>query len=117
MNDAVLCVGSVNPNRERATSSGVGPAVSVVAPGVDIFSTFPNYPVTLPGGGASYTSLSGTSMATPLVSALAALIWSQRPDFTAQEVAHRIRGTADLLGAANEFGSGIINARSAMEGL
>ncbi|MBS1826027.1 MAG: S8 family serine peptidase [Acidobacteria bacterium] len=117
VNDAVLCVGSVNASHRRASSSGVGPAVSVVAPGVDIFSTFPNYPVTVNAGGASYTSMSGTSMATPLVAALACMIWSQRPEFTAQEVAQRIRETSASLGGAHEFGSGIIDARAAMSGL
>jgi subtilisin family serine protease len=51
--------------------------VDVFAPGVDILSTIP---------GNSYERDSGTSMAAPVVSGLAALIWSYHPELTAAEV-------------------------------
>src|SRR5690606_875741 len=51
--------------------------VDLFAPGSDIYSTMP---------GSTYKEQSGTSMAAPVVSGLAALIRSQYPDFSAAEV-------------------------------
>jgi len=51
--------------------------VDVFAPGVDIFSTMP---------GNEYAPMSGTSMAAPVVSGVAALIRSQYPQLTAVQV-------------------------------
>jgi cell wall-associated protease len=52
--------------------------VDVFAPGVRIYSTFP--------GGNHYGRLQGTSMATPIVTGLAALIRSYYPELTAVQV-------------------------------
>lgn len=52
-------------------------AVHVAAPGKDIFSTLPN---------ESYGFYSGTSMAAPQVSGLAAIVWAARPNLTLSEV-------------------------------
>lgn len=77
-----------------ATSSGTGKdfvanfsnygrkSVDVFAPGVDIYSTVPNN---------GYEDKSGTSMAAPVVSGLAALLWSYYPEFTASQIADIIR--------------------------
>lgn len=51
--------------------------VDLAAPGVSILST---------RNGNSYMRLSGTSMATPYVSGVAAMLWSQRPDLSASEI-------------------------------
>lgn len=51
--------------------------VDLFAPGVEIYSTVP---------GNAYEDLQGTSMACPMVSGVAALIWSYFPDLTATEV-------------------------------
>ena len=61
--------------------SNVGPEVTVVAPGRGILSTMPTYGVTIPAA-LNYDTLDGTSMATPLVSGLVALMWSRHPGFT-----------------------------------
>ncbi|MCB0348550.1 MAG: S8 family serine peptidase, partial [Bdellovibrionales bacterium] len=55
--------------------------VHVAAPGKDIYSTVPS---------DSHAFYSGTSMAAPQVSGLAALIWSARPDLTMSEVKEAI---------------------------
>ena len=52
--------------------------VDVFAPGVKIYSTLP--------GGNEYGNLQGTSMASPVVAGMAALIMSYFPDLTAQQV-------------------------------
>lgn len=75
-------------------------SVDIAAPGVRIFSTFPSYQTTAMqnrGFPTSYGSISGTSMATPHVSGVAALIFSQNPAFTYAEVKQRILGTGDVL--------------------
>ena len=59
--------------------------VDLFAPGVDIYSTTP---------GQTYDSASGTSMAAPVVTGIAALIMSYYPDLTAEQVRHIIRASA-----------------------
>jgi subtilisin family serine protease len=60
--------------------------VDVFAPGEKIYSTLP--------GGNKYGNQQGTSMAAPVVSGLAALIWSYYPNLTAQQVKESIEKTA-----------------------
>jgi thermitase len=64
----VLSVASSTPSDARSAFSNYGNWVDVAAPGQGILSTFKN------GG---YVTMSGTSMATPLVAGLAALVYSQ----------------------------------------
>jgi len=60
--------------------------VDVFAPGEKIYSTLP--------GGNKYGNEQGTSMAAPVVSGVAALIWSYYPNLTAQQVKEAIEQTA-----------------------
>ncbi|MEM5824588.1 MAG: S8 family peptidase, partial [Candidatus Aenigmatarchaeota archaeon] len=105
----VIGVGAINKNRDIAYFSSRGPIDNrikpdIVAPGVNINSTFPIN---------SYKSLSGTSMSAPFVSgALAILIEALRENnisFSSQEL------KAILLTSPNEefrnniFGSGVLN--------
>ena len=112
----VIAVGAVDRKLKRPSFANRGPQLTVVAPGVDILSCLPNYRVTLNRHGLStrYDLMDGTSMATPLVSALAVLIWSKWPALTAEEVRDKITQTADPLGSQNDFGHGIINAGAAL---
>lgn len=52
-------------------------SVDIFAPGVSIYSTMPE---------EQYDAIDGTSMASPVVAGVAALIWSYFPDFSAEEV-------------------------------
>ncbi|MCS6802809.1 MAG: S8 family serine peptidase [Dehalococcoidia bacterium] len=100
----VLAVAATDAADRRASFSTRGSAVGVAAPGVGILSTYR-------GGG--YLSLSGTSMASPMVAGLAALIWSRTPSLTADHVRQQIIETALDLGPPgrdDEYGAGRIDA-------
>lgn len=63
-----------------------------------------------------YAEYSGTSMATPHVSAVAALVWSRHPTCTAAEIRTSLDNSALDLGAAgrdDEFGFGLVQAKAA----
>jgi subtilisin family serine protease len=65
-----------------------------------------------------YGSLSGTSMATPHVSGVAALVWSLAPSATARQVSNALRASARDLGDAGFdplYGHGLIDAHAAAE--
>jgi thermitase len=74
----VLSVGATDNGDRLADFSNRGASwVEVAAPGVDIVSTLPTYDNAT--GAVGYGYLSGTSMAAPLVSGIAALIWTELP--------------------------------------
>ncbi|MDI1482873.1 S8 family serine peptidase [Polyangium sp. y55x31] len=73
---------------------------------------------TIPGTG--YEAWDGTSMATPHVSAVAALIWSQKPTATNADVRNALTSTAEDLGTAGRdvnFGYGLVRAKNALDAL
>lgn len=72
---------------EQADFSNGGSQVSICAPGYDIYSTY------YKGDGkdynyCSYAYLKGTSMAAPIVTGIASLVWSVNPSFTGAQVKH-----------------------------
>jgi len=81
-----LAVTATGNNDAWASFGNFGQEVDIAAPGVDIISTYI---------GGEYHRTSGTSMATPYVSALAALIASLRPDLTHTEIRETITSTAE----------------------
>lgn len=80
----------------------------LVAPGVDIISA-------KPGGG--YQSMDGTSMATPHIAGLAALLFQAKPEATADEVEQAILGSCRLWPtmSATRAGAGCPDAVVALE--
>ncbi|GAA4710661.1 hypothetical protein GCM10023228_15490 [Brevibacillus fulvus] len=105
----VLGVSAVDHNRRRADFSNFGSYVDVVAPGVDIASTYIY---------SDYAALSGTSMACPHVAALASLIRSVKPNLKNSEVMDIIRRTSQDLGQPGRddlYGYGLINVNAALE--
>jgi hypothetical protein len=87
----VLCVGATDERDHLASFSNHGPGtVQIAAPGVSIVST---------GFGASIQTYSGTSQATPMVSAAAALVLQRAPGLTAAEIKAVLLNTADRIPA------------------
>ncbi|MEZ4655077.1 MAG: S8 family serine peptidase [Candidatus Eisenbacteria bacterium] len=97
-----IAVGATDANDDVASFSNWGPELDVVAPGVDIYSTIP---------GPSFGKKSGTSMATPFVSGLAALITAKNPAITQSEMETYLQQHALPLAGANaeRDGSGRVN--------
>jgi subtilisin family serine protease len=99
----VIAVAATAANDSLCGFSTRGDFVDVAAPGCSVWST-------VPGG---YGWKSGTSMATPHVAGLAALIFSLDPSLSAAEVRALIEKNADDLGDSGPdkmFGRGRINA-------
>lgn len=104
----VLAVSATDKNLKRAPFSNYGAYVDVVAPGVNIASTYPDN---------QYAALSGTSMASPHVSALAGLIRSVNPKLSNEQVMGIIKQTATDLGPKGKdpyFGYGEIQINRAL---
>lgn len=89
VNINIISVGSITSNGSRSSFSNYGSQLDVVAPGTDILSTIPNNQI---------TSLSGTSMASPHVAGVAALILSANPCLTGQQVRDIIEQTSQKVG-------------------
>jgi subtilisin family serine protease len=115
----VVGISATDNTNQRAAFSNFGPIVSIAAPGNLIYSTVPTYAGTTLGF-LNYTRLSGTSMATPHVSALAGLINLSSPGIASDAVIQRMQQSANS-SAANggweqNLGYGIIDARAALNG-
>ncbi|MFR9727568.1 S8 family serine peptidase, partial [Streptomyces sp. MS19] len=79
--EGVVGVGAVDRNGERAGYSTYGPQVAFAAPGNDVPWRCPDL-----DGPVCIDPLGGTSSATAIASASAALIWSAHPDWTKNQV-------------------------------
>jgi subtilisin family serine protease len=117
----VLSVGATDHNGAIAGFSTNNPSVDVSAPGVRILSTWDTRAEGAPlsGGGnlSGYFVLSGTSMASPVVAGLGALVRGLRPDLTAAQAQAVIVSTAADRGAPGRddaYGTGLIDADAAV---
>ncbi|MEH8020557.1 S8 family serine peptidase [Rheinheimera metallidurans] len=105
--DAVVSVAAVDSSANLASFSQRNTQVEIAGPGVNVSSTWNN------GG---YNSISGTSMASPHVAGVAALVWSNHIQCTAPQIRNALNKTAQDRGAAgrdSSYGWGIIKAKAA----
>ncbi|MBA7673790.1 hypothetical protein ES703_81994 [subsurface metagenome] len=113
--DSIITVGAVDAKGELAGFSGHGPTSDgrtkpeVVAQGVGVACASP-------GGPASYTYVSGTSLSTPLVAGSAALLLEAHPTWRPEDVRIALMATASRAHLPdNDYGWGIPNVLAALD--
>ncbi|MCW5946224.1 MAG: S8 family serine peptidase [Fimbriimonadales bacterium] len=107
-NPYILTVGALDANNVIYSWSNYGPAIDIAAPG-DARST------TRAGG---YGVVSGTSISSPTVAGIAALVISANPSLTGDQVAQILKDSADDAGAPGwdmYYGHGRANALTAVQ--
>ena len=108
-----MSVAATDTSDRKAGFSNYGINVDVTAPGVSTYSTWMNN---------TYTFLSGTSMASPVVAGLAALVVHRFPSYNPLQIAEQIRVNSDNIdnsnpGFENMLGYGRINAYKALNNI
>jgi type VII secretion-associated serine protease mycosin len=104
----VVAVGAVGKDGNIADVSVRGPAVSLVAPGVDIVSS---------SNEDGYRIGTGTSPSTAIVSGAAALVWAKYPQLKSTQVVEHLTKTATDKGAPgrdSDYGFGVLNVLKAL---
>ena len=104
--DNAIAVGALTSSKTRASYSDGGPELDVMAPGSNVISTYNS-------NDSSYSSLSGTSMATPHVAGALALAAGCNPDATNVQLRDALYATAEDLGPAGRddaHGHGLVRA-------
>ncbi|MEO7990302.1 MAG: S8 family serine peptidase [Chryseolinea sp.] len=120
--EPTLSVGAVNNQDKKAWYSNFGTWVDIAAPGGETFVNNDPHGVLSTISGGQYAFFQGTSMATPHVSGVAALIVSKfgGPGFTPEMLRGRLTQLTDNIDAADPdfaglLGSGRLNAFSALQ--
>ncbi|WP_426403522.1 S8 family serine peptidase [Streptomyces sp. R-07] len=116
--DSALTVGAVDSADQAAYFTSQGPRYGdqalkpdVSAPGVDILAARSQ----LVAGSGLYTSMSGTSMATPHVAGVAALLAEKHPDWTGAQLKNALMSTSKNLDATSyELGAGRVDVAAAI---
>ncbi len=105
----VVSAGACDRDGARANFSTYGQDLDLLAPGVGLWTTSP---------GGEYAQRGGTSFSSPMTAGVAALVWSARPGWTADQVAWRLRLSAfrEAAGWTAGRGWGILDAAEAVSG-
>ncbi|MEO8155622.1 MAG: S8 family peptidase [Rhizobacter sp.] len=118
----VIAVAAVNRNGGRANYSNFGSVVAVAAPGGSNDGIAANNILSTLNAGAkgpgadSYAYYAGTSMATPHVVGVVALMLSKNPALTPDEVATRLKASTRAFPATcSQCGTGIVDASAAVD--
>ncbi|MEU6018817.1 S8 family serine peptidase [Streptomyces sp. NPDC047515] len=116
--DSALTIGAVDSADRLANFSSQGPRLGdnalkpdLSAPGVDIVAARSQ----LVSGSGPYTSKSGTSMATPHVAGVAALLAEKHPDWSGQQLKDGLMSTSkQISGTSYQVGAGRVDVPSAI---
>lgn len=112
----VLGVAATNSSDNAASFSNYGTdCADISAPGVNIYSTL--FEDGSDDFDSPYGYMSGTSMATPVVSGVAALLKANISTESAKSIKDAIRGSADDVGLGSGMGTGRVNANAALNAL
>jgi len=132
--DEVVTVGATGPQGTRAPYSNYGAGVDVMAPGGDVSQSFTFQGQTYPAGVLStvkddatgaytYAFYQGTSMASPHVAGLVALMLAREPGLTHAEIVARLARASTPLSATacnrpsgSDCGVGFVDAAAALGG-
>ncbi|MEY9775614.1 S8 family serine peptidase [Arthrobacter sp. MW3 TE3886] len=115
----VIAVAATDNTDAKASFSTYGASwVDVAAPGVNVYSTFPNHTFVLGtqnNRSFGYDVGNGTSMSSPIVAATAALAWSSHAGATNTSVRANVESTADKIsGTGTYWAHGRVNADKAV---
>ncbi|MFC3960225.1 S8 family serine peptidase [Halovivax cerinus] len=103
-----MAVSAIDQNENLASFSNRGSEINVASPGVDVLAPVP---------GGSYERLSGTSMACPVASGVAALGKSAHPNLSAGQLWERLEQTAVDIGLPGQHqGAGRVDAANIVDG-
>jgi len=104
--EKIIVVSATDQNDNIADFSNTGASIDVSAPGVAILSSMP---------GQGFANMSGTSMATPFISGLAAMLKLEEPTRSIQDIEHLLKRYVDDRGVSGWdpiYGEGIVNLAS-----
>ena len=129
-NEGVITVGATDANDGHPAFSNWGPGIDVAAPGVDVLSLRARRTDTVRGAVDDYTPgefyvgadrryyrATGTSFAAPIVSGIASLVLSSRPELTGEQLETIIVQSAEDIqtpGRDNFSGAGLVDAKAAL---
>ncbi|PEQ09127.1 S8 family peptidase [Bacillus toyonensis] len=115
----VLGVSATNKLDRLASFSNWGSYVGIAAPGTEILSTTPTYPVPI-FNKINYDASDGTSFSAPLVSGVAAMLRAIKPSASNQEIIQAIQRSARSLNTKDKewspfYGYGLLNLSAAVQ--
>ncbi len=114
-----LCVqiGASDAMGRRASFSSYGPGLDLLAPGIDVWTTFMTYAAASGSPRRNYVAASGTSFAAPFVTGGIGLLAAARPELIDVDFQHVLRASArdaGVPGIDRETGSGRLDLAAAL---